>query len=166
MSPARRVKQAEDAARKLASLLSIPATAQVLQHVLPSSINTQQREHLIHAIHALKKLTAALQEACTADTVQVLNAVLRQHVARSIGLLVAWAQQQPEQLIAMTASGVMPQDHSLATWVCVAGHVWELGWVALDSMFSMSFTMDKNSASHHRIATNITEQLESSGRAP
>jgi hypothetical protein len=164
MLPSRRVKQAEDAARKLASEISVPAMTKVLQQP-PSLLTRQQEGLLLNSLHTLKKLDAAVLAAGTADTVQLLDAVLRQQAAQSVGTLVVWAQQQPEQLTCTSTTARLPSHASLSAEMGVPAGVWMLGWTVLSNMFAKAMSLDKSSASFKRIVTTTTDQLERSGRS-
>jgi hypothetical protein len=164
----------------------------MLQRSPPVGLSSrQQAEQLQVSWNVTSQLHDILQATCAAEIMQVLSAVLQQQTVCSVGALVAWAQQQPEQLCiiiimlpnqaiastpeqpeqlcklpAMMAvlNAMAPQGLSPGTVALgVAGTSWHNGFGLLDSMLVKATTLDSSSASTHHILTTITEQLEQSG---
>jgi hypothetical protein len=167
MPPSTRVRKAEDAARKLTDQLRSPVMLGMLQHAPPVGFPDRQQAVQLPSIWTLQsQLVAALKETGSAETVQVLSALLRQQAARSVGTLVAWAQQQPDQLYTMAGlNALAPQGHSPGAVVLnAAGTSWWSGLEVLDRMLVSAITLDSSSTSAHQIVTTMTEQLEQSGK--
>jgi hypothetical protein len=136
--------------------------SKVLQQ-MPSTINRKQEEQLFNCIRVVYALNDALEKAGAAETVRLLDALLQQHAARSAGTLIAWAQQEPEQLISITAIEQPAQTADSTVSISNTERVWVYGWKLLDSIIAKIVVLDSSSTATHRIVTTTTEQLEQSG---
>jgi hypothetical protein len=136
----------------------------LLQQAPPAVLTEQQATQLYSTSRALQQLAGATQETDTAETVQILSAVLQQQAARDAGILMAWTQQQPEQLFGTTTEGPRSQQNYPPTIdLGVAAASWCCGAEFLGSMLVKARTLDSSSQSTHSIVSAITEQLNQSG---
>jgi hypothetical protein len=93
----------EASARQLHVLLQSPAALQLLQHpppgAAPTRCSTPEQHGLIgHSDLLLAEIVEQCEQQDTAAPGRMLGLLLRQQAARSVGTLVAWLQQRPEQL--------------------------------------------------------------------
>jgi hypothetical protein len=162
--PAARMR-AEDAACELSEQISSPFMAQMLQRSPPAEItDREQAQQVASYCWILTQLYLALEQTGTAETAQVLSAVLEQQ-ASSVGRMVAWGQQQPALLFgALTewTPQLIEQDQG-TTPVSARTPDWGCGVIVLDTMLKKAKTLDRSSASTPGIITTLTEQLEQSG---
>uniref|UniRef100_A0A383WBJ7 Uncharacterized protein n=1 Tax=Tetradesmus obliquus TaxID=3088 RepID=A0A383WBJ7_TETOB len=105
----RAAKQAEDAASKLRNLVHRPQVVQLLQRPLPAAPTAEQQAVLASCSSTLQQLKLALTDSYnsrsgTESVVQVLRRTLRHQPVHSAGVLLAWLQQQPQQLAASLKS--------------------------------------------------------------
>jgi hypothetical protein len=155
MPVSRRVKEAEDAACKLASQLRSPVMTQVLQRPPAVLCSLQEVEQLSKLWQVSERLCQALQETHMAETAHMLDAVLQQQAAHSAGTVLVWAQQQPEQLLTTITAGL----HG------VESTAWLYGVRLIDKVITAARTLqDSSSTLTGRIVMRLTEQLEQSGR--
>jgi hypothetical protein len=91
---------AEAAARKLRMLLNSTSVSQLLQQPPPAAATGHKAGTVASCCDALQQLDAALsdQHAAAAGTAQIVQAVLQQKAAQSVGTLLSWVLQQPQQL--------------------------------------------------------------------
>jgi hypothetical protein len=104
---------------------------------------------------------------------QLVDAMLKQQVACSVGTLVAWVQQQPEQQLLDLAAAV-----GFVRAVAAAGHqvsaqvtdgdrtasIWAAG-VKLLGCFAWVVLHKIESAGACSLVANLTQQLDQSGKA-
>jgi hypothetical protein len=107
MPRAQCLKPAEDAARKLSSLVCSPKVVHLLQQPLPAQLAAAHQAviascsiGLQQLFQALPTLPASHASGGTAAVLQSLRGVLRHQAAHSAGVLLAWLQQQPQRLAA------------------------------------------------------------------
>jgi hypothetical protein len=164
MPPNRRLQQAEKAADKLNKLVTSDHIAQLLQEPPPAAMTAGQAGLLGSCCTAMEQLIAVLpgrdrhptSAAEVASAEQILQALLAQQAVQSVGALLDWTLQDPEQLMQQVgepaATGAV---RTLATtWVncteCMVG------------MFST--VMEHGESSRMAgLATAVTMQLEASG---
>jgi hypothetical protein len=168
MRPARRIKQAEDAARSLKALLSSSMLSQLLQRTPPAALTAEQTGQLSRCYSVILQLQATVKEE-TSLRMQLVDAMLKQQVACSTGRLVTWLQQQPEQHLLDFTEVAVPGHQGSAPVTCVAGcttaTTWAAGVVLLQRIAAIAALHISQSAGACSLATNLTQQLEQSGKA-
>jgi hypothetical protein len=106
MAPNRRLQQAEKEANKLNKLVTSDNVAQLLQKPPPAAMTAGQAGLLGSCCTAMQQLIAVLPgdtrptsaaEVASAD--QILRALLAQQAVQSVGVLLDWTLQEPEQLV-------------------------------------------------------------------
>jgi hypothetical protein len=104
---------AEAAARKLRMLLNSTSVSQLLQQPPPAAATGQKASTVAGCCGALRQLYAALQgqRAAAAGSAQILQAVLQQKAAQSVGTLLSWVLQRPQQLQVKLGPGTAHQLH-------------------------------------------------------
>jgi hypothetical protein len=104
----------------------------------------------------IDQLQAALQEAPSLR-MRLVDAMLKQQVACSVGSLVTWVQQQPEQQLldcrAVPAAGGTPAS------------LWAAGVHLLKSFAFEALLHNSESAGACSLAATLTQQLDQSGEA-
>jgi hypothetical protein len=168
MRPAQRIKQAEEIARSLKSLLGGSVMSQLLQRTppRPAAFTAEQEAQLLRCCNAISQLEAALRET-TSPRVQLVDALLKQQVACSIGSLVAWVQQQPEQQLSEMRAGTGHQGSAPATVEAggAAAAIWAAGVHLLERFAVVATRHNSDSAGACSLAANLTQQLDQSGKA-
>jgi hypothetical protein len=166
MRPARRIKQAEEAARKLKALLASSILSQLLQRTPPAALTAQQQAQLTSCCDVISQLDAAFQGASSLN-LQLVDAMLRQQVACSIGSLVTWVQQQPEQqLLDLIAAAFVSHQGSAPVACAAAGtaaSIWVAGVQLLGGFAAVAITQTPESAGACNIAARLTQQVDQSG---
>jgi hypothetical protein len=168
MRPARRLRQAEDVARKMKVLLSSPIISQLLQHSPPAALTAEQEAQLSCCCDVINQLAGALNEAPSLR-LRLVDAMLKQQAGCSIGSVVAWVQQQPEQqLLNLTAVTVAGHQGSVPK-AFAAGRApaatWAVGVDVLRHFAVEAAEHNLDSAGACSLAANLTQQLDQSGKA-
>jgi hypothetical protein len=167
MRPARRIKQAEEVSRKLKALLSSSVLSQLLQHTPPAALTAEQDAQLSRCSNLISQLAEAFDEEPT-HKIQLMDAMLTQQVACSIGSLITWVQQPEQQWLGMRAVAVAGHQGSApgpfaagttAASIC-AGGVHLFGHFA-----AAAFLHTLDSAGACNLAARLTQQLDQSGKA-
>jgi hypothetical protein len=98
----RRAQRAASAAKDLQSLLQGRAVTQLLQQApSPGSTSAEQQRLMTQISSALRALAASLpKDAFAAADAQLSSELLHHQAAHSVGVLLTWAQQRPEQIAA------------------------------------------------------------------
>jgi hypothetical protein len=162
MRRAQRSNQAEDAASKLSSLLRSTQVAQLLQHPLPAQPTVLQKAVLSSCSNSLLQLHTALPEtpnnsSSRSALLQQLSGVLRHQAVHSTGLLLAWMQQQPQQLVA--ALRYSEDEHA-----AIMQRLWPTGvQVVFIITLLIRSCSASNSSSTAPLAFTLTQQLHQSG---
>jgi hypothetical protein len=168
MRPAQRIKQAEEIARSLNSLLSSSIMSQLLQRTPPAAFTAEQEAQLLRCCNLISQLEAAWHEARPLK-MQLFDALLKQQVACSIGRLVAWVQQQPEQQLADFRAVAVAGHQGSAPATIAAGSasasIWAAGVYLLEHFAVVAFRHNSDSAEACSLAANLTQQLDQSGKA-
>jgi hypothetical protein len=110
----------------------------------------------------ISQLQAALVEEPLLK-VQVVDAMLKQQVACSLGSLVTWVQQQPEQLSDLREVAVAGHQGSAPVPRAVGGtipSIWAAG-VHLIGHFAAAASESTGTCS---LAASLTQQLDQSGK--
>jgi hypothetical protein len=170
MRPAQRIKQAEEIARSLKSLLGGSIMSQLLQHTppRPAAFTAEQEAQLLRCCDVISQLEAAWHEARPLR-LQLLDAMLKQQMACSIGRLVAWVQQQPEQQLSGLKAVAVAGHQGSAPATVAAGSasasIWAAGVYLLEHFAVVAFRHNSDSAEACTLAANLTQQLDQSGKA-
>lgn len=169
MRPAQRARQAEDAASKLSSLVRSPQVAQLLQQPVPAQPTAAQRAVLASCSSRLDLLYRAMPASLSSSSsgteafVQMLRRALGQQPTHSAGVLLAWLQQQPQQLAAalqgVLSIGVQPGTTE-AVWCIGMQAVARLAELLLDCCAAKSSSCTATVA---ELTVNMTQQLLQSG---
>jgi hypothetical protein len=99
---------------------------------------------------------------------QLVDALLKQQVACSIGTLVTWVQQQPEQLSDLGAITVAGHQGSAAVTLAAGrptAPVWAAGVNLLQRFAAVAFLQNTQGAGACSLAATLTQQLDQSGKA-
>jgi hypothetical protein len=167
MRPARRLKQAEEAARKLKALLNSPILSQLLQRTPPTALAAEQEAQQTRCYTVISQLAAAVQEAPSLK-MQLVDAMLKQQVACSVGSLVTWVQQQPEQQLVLRAVAVVVSQGSTPV-TCAGGsttfNVWAAGVHLVEFFAVAAHQHNAQSAGACNLAASLTQQLHQSGKS-
>lgn len=172
MRPDLRARAAEDAAKKLQTVLGRPEVAQLLQQPLPAQPNAEQRAVLTSCITTLVQLSQALPSvenpinvSDTAAFRQLLRGVLRHRAVHSAATLLVWLLQQPQQL-AVTLQNVEPHQLQRGTTkaACVAGMhaVTRLAQLLVRCIVKMHRS-GSSTANVAQLTVNMTHQLVEAG---
>jgi hypothetical protein len=167
MRPARLIKQAEEAARRLKALLSSSIMSQLQHRTPPAAVNAEQEAQLSRCCSVITQLSDAFVDAPSLKK-QLLDAMLKQQVASDIGSLVAWVQQQPEQqrldLTAVAGAGHQGSAPVAFAAGAATAPIWADGVHLLDH-FAAAALHTSPSAGACTLAKNLTQQLAHSGKA-
>jgi hypothetical protein len=165
MRPARRIKQAEEVARRLKALLSSAIMSQLLQRTPPaaSAFTAEQEAQLSSCGNVIRQLAAALDEAPSLK-VELVDVMLKQQVACSVGSLVMWVQQQPEQLLDVKAAGQGRVPRTSVAGLIIAS-VWAAGVDLLKNLARVALLQTSESAGACILTATLTQQLDQSGKA-
>jgi hypothetical protein len=166
MRPARRIKHAEEAARRLKALISSPIMSQLLQHTPPAALTAEQAAHLSSCCIVISQLQDSFRGAPLLTT-QLVDALLKQQVAFNVGHLVTWVQQQPEQqLLDLTAVvAVAGRNGSVDISGGRTAHAWAAGVSLLWRIAVAAAEHNAQSMSLCSLAATLTQQLDQSGKA-
>jgi hypothetical protein len=160
------MKQAEEAARKLKALLSSAVMSQLLQPTPPAgtppaALTAEQEAQLSRCCTVIDQLQAALDQAPTLR-LQLMDAMLKQKAAYSVGSLVTWVQQQPEKHLLILRSGSAPLDFAAGG---TAASIWAAGVLLLGHFAAVAMLHCSESAAACSSAADLTQQLDQSGEA-
>jgi hypothetical protein len=164
MRPAQRVKQAEEAASKLSSLVHSSRVTQLLQQPLPAQPTAAQQAVLASCSKSVQQLLTFLPQHTDSSLriavlLQLLRGVLRHQAVHSAGLLLAWLQQQPQQL----AAALLGCNPRLEATVIMQS----LWLTALNLVLSITVLVvncaAEDSSSTAPLAFNLTQQLQQTG---
>jgi hypothetical protein len=168
MRPAQRVKQAEEDARRLKSLLSSSFMSQLLQRAPPAALTAEQEAQLSRCCNVIDQLQAALTEAPSLK-LQLTDAMLKQQAACSVGSLLAWVQQEPEQQLLGLRPVAAPGHQGLVLMTRADGgrtaSIWASGVHLLGRFAIVACLHSSESTGSCSLAANLTHQLEQSGKA-
>jgi hypothetical protein len=116
----------------------------------------------------ISQLAVTLQEAPSLQ-LQLVDSMLKQQAACSIGSLVSWVQQQPEQQqLDVTAVAIAGQQGpAAATFIAASttASIWAAGVQLMNHFAAAAFRQMAESATARNMAENLTQQLEQSGTA-
>jgi hypothetical protein len=169
MQPALQTKQVEDAAIDLNSLVCSPRIERLLQRPLPARPTAAQQAALASCSDALRKLVMSLPQDFRnildkGAMLALISSVLQHQAAYNIGVLLAWLQQQPQQLAAALQSEGM---RAASVQNCWCGGMLVLQVVALMRLRATEgCTAEHNSAvlcGAGTLAANMTQQLQQTG---
>lgn len=164
----RAAKQAEDAASKLRNLVHRPQVVQLLQRPLPAAPTAEQQAVLASCSSTLQQLMLALTDSYnsrsgTESVVQVLRRTLRHQPVHSAGVLLAWLQQQPQQLAASLKSSRGLDPGTLeAVWTVGMLMVAGLADLLLECYVTQR-TSRASTAALAELGVDLTQQLLQSG---
>jgi hypothetical protein len=103
---------------------------------------------------------------------QMIDAMLKQQAACSVGSLVTWVQQQPEQQLCQLVdlrAVALAVDQGPAPVACAAGNitasVWAAGVQLLEHFAILASDHTSDSAGECSLAKQLTQQLDQSGKA-
>jgi hypothetical protein len=100
---------------------------------------------------------------------QLMDAMLKQQAACSIGSLVVWVQQQPEQQRLDLAAVAIAARQGSAPVTCAAGGttgpIWVAGLHLLGRFAGVAFMDIDERAGACNLAEKLTQQLDQSGKA-
>jgi hypothetical protein len=163
MRPARRIKQAKEIARRLKALLSSAIMSQLLQRIPPAAFTAEQEAQLSSCRDMIRQLAAALDEAPSLK-VELVDVMLKQQVACSVSSLVTWVQQQPEQLLDVTAAGQGRVPITSVAGLTIAS-IWAAGVDLLKNLARVALLQTSESAGACILTATLTQQLDQSGEA-
>jgi hypothetical protein len=145
---------AQDAARKLQTLLSSARVMQLLQQAPPAALTAQQAAVTASCCTAVQQVLNCLRHIEDGETaVQLLSALLRYDAFRSVGTLLVWAQQQPLQLqLSLLRVTVAPTT--------IEG-VWVLCYECIRFVVPAIAKLERSSKA--QITAQLTQQLHRSG---
>jgi hypothetical protein len=164
MRPAQRVKQAEEAARRLKALLGSSTMAQLLQRTPPAALTAEQKAQLSRCCDVISQLAAAVKDAPSLR-MQVLDAMLKQEAACSAGSLLTWVQQQPEQQL-LDVTAVAIAGHQAPAAGAVRGTtaaIWVTSVHLVERCAAVALLQVQDSAGGS-LAASLTQQLDHSGK--
>jgi hypothetical protein len=157
--PARGIQQAEVFARELRDLLSSSTLSELLQRTLSASLTAEQEALLFACCSLFDKMIAALYSAEAAHGRLMLEALLQQQAVKSAGTLIAWVQQCPERLLAMT---------SVFGFTAVTGSgapgCWDAGVHFIGRAAEKAGEQDYTNAAVRQMAVDMMQQLDQSGK--
>uniref|UniRef100_A0A383V4W0 MYND-type domain-containing protein n=1 Tax=Tetradesmus obliquus TaxID=3088 RepID=A0A383V4W0_TETOB len=150
-------RQARDAAHTLQQLLSRPSSKQLLQRPPPAApLTAEQAAFATRCCASLEQLGKALPFSGAASDGQILHVLLSEQAACSVGTLLAWLQQRPQQLrLAQIQVQATPAARNTLKAV----------WVESTAVF-LGMTVASNSMSASEAAplvVELTQQLQQSG---
>jgi hypothetical protein len=160
------MKQAEDVGRRLRALVSSSIVSQLLQRTPPTALTAQQVAELSSCCDVVSHLQAALLEAPSLQT-QLVDATLKQQVACSVGTLITWVQQQPEQQLLDSGAVDVAGRQGTTQTTCSdrTAPLWAAGVNLLGHFAVVACEHNAESAGASSLAANLTQQLDQSGRA-
>jgi hypothetical protein len=168
MRPAQRIKQAEEVARRLKALLSSSILSQLLQHAPPAALTAEQDAQLPRCCSVICQLETSLHEAPSLK-LQLVDAVLKQQAACSIGSLFTWVQQQPEQQLSDLGAITVAGHQGSAAVTLAAGRPPASIWTAcvnlLHRFAAVAVLQNTQGAGACSLAAALTQQLDQSGKA-
>jgi hypothetical protein len=139
--------------------------SQLLQRAPPATLTAEQQAQLLRCYNVIIQLEAALHEAPSLK-MQLVDAMLKQQVACSVGRLVAWVQQQPVQQQSDVRAVVVVGQQGSAPVTGAAGsttsNVWAAGVHLVEFFAVVAFLHNPESA---ELTANLTQQLDRSGKA-
>jgi hypothetical protein len=174
--PPRRTQQqhqAEDAARKLQTLLHSGPVRQLLQQAPAAQLTLQQLAQITTCYQTMQQLVNALKRiAEAADAGPIVAAVILQHKAcYSAGMLVVWllgVPQQPQQRQQQQQQhrqqqqlplGFLPQEDVMSSALSM---LWQMA-TTIVSLLCRAVQDMKPRAAVSEAALQLTEQLEQAG---
>jgi hypothetical protein len=137
--------------------------SQLLQRTPPAVLTAEQEAQLLHCYDVISQLADALQGA-PPFRMQLVDAMLKQQAACSIGRLVTWVQQQPEQqqLHVRAMAGSAPVTSAAGS---TTAPIWAFGVILLEHFAASAVLHMTDSAGSCNLAANLTQQLDQSGEA-
>jgi hypothetical protein len=140
--------------------------SQLLQRSPPAAFTAQQTAQLTSCCQLINQLEHALQEAPW----QVADAMLKQQAACSVGSLVTWVQQQPEQQLSTLTAVDLTGRQGPSVLRCEAtDFIWAAGVDLLGRIAVAAFEHDSESATPaaggRSLAASLTQQMDRSGTA-
>jgi hypothetical protein len=163
MPPRRREQPAaEKAAHKLAVLLKDKAVCQLLQQPAPvAALTRQQAGPLLRCCSALLCLDTAIVGKATGQL--AVASVLRHQAVYSAGVLLAWTQQQPQQLAIVQVADTWNDIHNHRTQPTLAS-LWLLSEHVLTAILHAIQCLESDDdIAASGLAQTAMEQLEPSG---
>jgi hypothetical protein len=116
----------------------------------------------------ISKLQAPLHEA-PEYRVQLVDAMLKQQVGFTVGRLVMWVQQQPEQQLSDFRAAAVAAHQGSTQVTCASGgttaSIWGAGMHLLKLLAGIAALESMESAGERSLAANATQQLDQSGKA-
>jgi hypothetical protein len=164
MRPARRIKQAEAVACDLQKHLKSSTLSQLLQCPPSASLTADQEAHLYECCRLLGQLEEPLLEKEPALQLRLLDAILQKQALCGAVTLIAWMQQQPEQLLPLRSSALqLPGIAALREGGGMGAVSWAAGVNVLIYAVEIASRLDFSSAAARQTAAGITQQLDQSG---
>jgi hypothetical protein len=153
----------------LKALLNSSIMVQLLQHAPPAALTAEQEAQLLYCSNLISLLAVTFHEAPSLEP-QLVDAMLKQQAACSIGSLVTWVQQQPEQQLLDLRVVAAAGHQGSRPMSCAAGSATTTLWAAgvqLLGCFAISALkqIDTDGAAGCSRAGTLTQQLEVSGKA-
>jgi hypothetical protein len=125
--------------------------AQLLQQAPPGSASAEQQRLMTQICSAVRALAASIpQDSASAADAQLSSGLLHHQAAHSVGVLLTWVQQRPEQLAA-------PLQHA---GVSVQANTPEGIWIVCIDVLSTLFGLCQPTA---KSTVAWSQQLEMSG---
>jgi hypothetical protein len=156
--------------RLLHEIVQSPAALKLLQQPPPGAAPTVEQRDLIGQTNMLLSTIAEqcnLQDTATAAaTGRMLGVLLRQQAARSAGTLVAWLQQQPEQLQISLLQQELDEADETKPAIITTANVWMSGLMCLNGMAEALVKIVESpqpGSSSAALAAAMLQQLEQSG---
>jgi hypothetical protein len=138
--------------------MSSSTLSQLLQRTPPASLTAEHEAHLLNCGSLFDLMVVALEAEEGAVQLRLLEAVLQQQAVRSAGTLVAWVQQQPEQLLTV---------NSVTSFTAATGssalRCWTSGVQFLTRAAAKAGAQDYGSAATCQMAADMMQQLDQSG---
>jgi hypothetical protein len=163
MPPRRReLPAAEKAAHQLTVLLQDRAVRHLLQQPAPAAaLRPQQAGPVLRCCSVLESLSAALVEKAAAQ--QAVPALLSRQAVYRAGVLLAWTQQQPQQLATVQVADTWNDICNGRTPPTLAS-LWLFSWQVL-SVVMQAILVGDDDITASGLAQGTLEQLEQSGWA-
>jgi hypothetical protein len=127
----------------------------------PAALTAEQGAQLSRCCDVIKQLQAAL-DAAPMLRLQLMDAMLKQNGAYSVGSLVTWVQQQPEEHLLILRSGSAPVGFAAGG---TAASIWAAGVLLLGHVAAVAMLHCSESAAACSLAADLTQQLDQSGKA-
>jgi hypothetical protein len=162
------MKQAEEGACRLKALLGSTFMSQLLQRGPPAALTAEQEAQLSRCCTVIDQLQVALTEAPSLK-LQLTDAMLKQQAACSVGSLVAWVQQEPEQQLLGLRPVAAPGHQGLVLMTRADGgktaSIWVSGVHLLGRFATVACLHSSESAGPCSLTANLTQQLKQLGKA-